>query len=198
MCDIQRQFADAFKLKGQTGLQPAMELMQIEPEEGRDFHNALHDAYYTALVFQRMGDPAQALAYPQKPRPLIREKSDLTKKVRGECFQSIVEALQSDAAVPRCPVCGRPAELEAPGYVPQTPDKYIGLSRCRAHGPLMTRLLFRAREGHQRWMSASTVKATAQNIAYIHTKQLQVAARPLADPEAALENACGSYVPFSD
>ena len=200
MCDIQHLFSDQHQMKNRMALHAAMELLQIDPEENRAFHNALNDAYYTALVFQHMGDPAQALRYPQKPKPLIREKSDLTKKVRGECFASIAEALASDTATaPLCPVCGRPAAVEAPGYVPQAPDKYIGLARCAAHGPLMTRLTFRILNTEQRWMSAATVKATAQNIAYVHTKQLQVAGqRRRIDPEKALENAGGSSVPFAD
>ena len=41
-----------------------MEMLGIEPDAARYFHNALHDAYYTALVFARLPQPEDVLKYP--------------------------------------------------------------------------------------------------------------------------------------
>ena len=54
ICDIQRLFSDVNGCRDRKGLKVAMEMLGIEPDAARYFHNALHDAYYTALVFARL------------------------------------------------------------------------------------------------------------------------------------------------
>ena len=204
ICDIQHLFSDAHKLQNRMGLKPAMDMLGLEPQEDMQFHNAVNDAYYTALVFQKTPDPADALKYPQTPRQLIHPAHETSHgKVKGEYFDSIAQALESEAAAsPKCPVCGRRVSLEQGGYVAQAPDKYIGLAKCNSHGMLLVRIRFRVSQSGKRWMGTSCVKATRQNIAYIHTKQLQTqqrrAAGLLPDPELALLNADRSSVPFED
>ncbi|MBO4288616.1 MAG: exonuclease domain-containing protein, partial [Lachnospiraceae bacterium] len=202
MCDIQHQFSDAFKLQNRMGLQPAMELMQIEPEEGRDFHNALNDAYYTALVWQKVEDASNTIQYARQPKPLIHPDHN-KGKAKGELFDSLKEAMESELAnKPKCPTCGRACELEEAGYVPQAPDKYIGLAKCRQHGNILARLRLRASQSGRVILSVSTAKATPPNVAYIHTKQLQMKQREehgfRFDAEKALLNADRSSVPFED
>ena len=63
MYDLQRLYAAAMKLSGQTALKTAMEALEIQPEEDRAFHNAEHDAYYTALVMRKLPDPLAVLGY---------------------------------------------------------------------------------------------------------------------------------------
>ncbi len=203
ICDIQHQFSDEKKLANRMGLQAAMELLALQPEEDRDFHNAVNDAYYTALVFRQMPHPENAANYARQPKQLIHPDTAKPGKAKGEYFSSLAEALASEMATqPKCPVCGRPAELEAAGYVPQTADKYIGLAKCRQHGTVLARLRFRCSQSGRIAMYASTAKATRPNIAYIHTKQLQIRQREAAgiriDPELALLNADRSSVPFED
>ena len=50
LCDIQKLYSDEMGCKDRKGLKAAMEELSIAPDESRSFHNALHDAYYTALV----------------------------------------------------------------------------------------------------------------------------------------------------
>ena len=59
LCDIQLLFTQVHKLKDRAGLKAAMELMEIEPDENMAFHNALYDAWYTALVFKTLPDPGR-------------------------------------------------------------------------------------------------------------------------------------------
>ncbi|MBR4711164.1 MAG: exonuclease domain-containing protein [Clostridia bacterium] len=203
MCDIQHQFSDAFKIQNRMGLQPAMERMEIEPEADRDFHNAVNDAYYTALLFQRMPDPEEAVKYAREPKQLIHPDQHRHGKARGEVFPSLADALASELAnQPKCPTCGKACALEEAGYVPQAADKYIGLAKCRQHGPILCRLRLRASQSGSVTMSVTTAKATKPNVAYIHTKQLQFRRRAEAgyrfDAEAALLNADRSSVPFEE
>ena len=115
--------------------------------------------------------------------------------------------MESEAAQqPRCPVCGKKTRVEE-GYVKQCADKYIGLSVCPHHGPLMIRLRFKAVEDGKRLMNMTISKATLVNRAYVNTKRIQMAdkqARYLAehgmlpDPEEELANAERSSMPFED
>lgn len=207
LCDIQRMFSDVYKCRERKGLKAAMEMLEIEPDEERFFHNALNDAYYTALVFAKMPNPENVLKYPQQPKQLIHADHPSRKKLRGEVFDSLADALASETArQPRCPVCGKKTALED-DYVPQCADKYIGLSACPHHGSLMIRLRFRPMDDDKRMMNITVSKASAVNRAYVHTKKLQVEesnARyleehgTLPDPEAALMEADRTSMPFED
>jgi len=180
LCDIQRLFSDVYKCKDRKGLKAAMEMLEIEPDENRFFHDALNDAYYTALVFARLPDPTAVLKYPQQPKQLIHQDRVRRARIKGESYPSLKDALQSETACkPQCPLCGKTAQLED-GYVKQAADKYIGLAKCPNHGWLMLKARFQAGEDGQRIMSMSVVKATAANRAYVHTKKLQVAQKEAA------------------
>lgn len=206
LCDIQRLFSDVHKCRDRKGLKAAMEMLGIEPDEERFFHNALNDAYYTALVFAKMPDPAAVLRYPQQPRQLIHA-GHRSRQTKGETFASMAEAMASEtAAQPRCPVCGKKTALED-GYVRQCADKYIGLSVCPHHGSLMIRLRFFPMEDGKRLMNMTVSKATAMNRAYVHTKRLQVEQEQarylekqgaLPDPEQELLLADRTSMPFED
>lgn len=208
LCDIQRLFSDVYKTKERKGLKAAMEMLEIQPDETRSFHNALNDAYYTALVFAQLPRPEDVLRYPQQPRSLIHQERRDRRKERGEVFGSLAEALASEnARQPRCPVCGKRTQVEEEGYVKQCADKYIGLSACPHHGGLLIRLRFRPTDDGKRMMAMSVAKATAANRAYVHTKRLQMAQKQerylqehgaLPDPEEELMTAERTSMPFDD
>ena len=208
LCDIQRLFGDVHGTREHKGLKAAMEMLDIQPDAERYFHNALHDAYYTALVFATLPNPEKVLEYPQQPKSLIHPGKHGHSKEKGENYDSLTAALESEAArQPRCPVCGKRTQVEDGGYVKQCGDKYIGLSACPHHGPLMIRLRFRPTDDGKRSMTMSISKATAANRAYVHTKRLQVEekqARYLAehgalpDPDEELMAAERTSMPFED
>ena len=208
LCDIQHLFSDVYKCKDRKGLKAAMELLEIEPDESRAFHNALHDAYYTALVFAKMPDPAAVLKYPQQPRKLTHQERGHRARIKGESYPNAMAALTSEHAVkPRCPICGKETVLEEGGYVKQSAGKYLGLSRCQSHGDMLTRIRLQRAEDGNCLMNLSVLKATAQNKAYVHTKRIQMAekeARYLAehgqlpDADAELDTAERNSMPFDD
>ena len=203
MCDIQKLFSDVYKLKDRMGLKPAMDMLEIVPDEDKAFHNAVNDAYYTALVFSKIPEPDAVLRYPQQPKKLIHADHEAQKRLRSAVrYASLAEALASEEArQPRCPACGKPAVQDGE-YVPQSADKYIGLAKCNAHGMVMTRLRFFVERDGRIAMNMVTAKAAPSNVAYIHTKAIQIADRKARgiqpDPEQALLNAERSSVPFEE
>jgi len=177
LCDIQKQFAEVHQLKDRPSLQKAMEMLEIEADEHMAFHNAKNDAWYTALVFRTMPDPAAAIRYAQEPRNLIHKPRNAREKTPPASFPSLRAALESDAALkPVCPRCGRNLTLDGE-YVLQSPDKYVTIGKCRNHGKMLLRLAMRAEGEGQVQMRRSVAPANHANVAYVHTKQFQARQR---------------------
>ena len=205
LCDIQKLFSEVHHLKDRSGLKTAMEMTGIKAEESMAFHNALYDAWYTALVFKTLPDPSAVLNYPQKPRQLIHSRKGAREKTEGEAFDSVRAALRSETAIhPVCPRCGRVLQLDGE-YIKQSADKYIAVAKCKNHGRILIRLRFRIDDDGKKILSRSTAPATGANVAYVHTKQLQMKERQerylqehgaLPDPDEELLNADPSSMPF--
>lgn len=205
LCDIQRLFSDVHNLKDRSGLKAAMEMMAIEPDEHMSFHNALNDAWYTALVFRTLPDPSAVLRYAQKPKQLIHSHRLPREKAAGEVFDSVRQALSSENVLhPICPRCGRVMTLDGE-YVKQSADRYVAAARCKNHGRILMRLRFRIDDDGKRIMHRTTAPATAANVAYIHTKQLQMQRRleryvaehgAPPDPDEELLSAESGSMPF--
>lgn len=141
--------------KNQKALSTAMEHFEIE--QTRVAHDALGDAYNTALVcshldmddgLARYDDAARILStrLPREkktgqdgPEPL--EHIALTEYAsKGEAF--------ADRAitVPECPLCG--AEMSIQKWVNQGDQRYMTMAKCPEHGSELVRLKFhRAEDG---------------------------------------------------
>ena len=173
--DAQRLFGEVTgSAKERKGLKAAMEQLEIEPdEEAMPFHNAVNDAYYTALVFAKMPDPAKVLNYPQSPRKLQhldRAKRECTAILR---VRSIKDALKSAATMtPPCPICGKRMEVPE-GYVLQKNEQYMALADCPQHGLAFVKLTFGKNDEGKRVMTRASSLADEQSPAYVHTKHLQ-------------------------
>ncbi len=206
LCDIQRLFSDVYKSRERKGLKAAMEMLDIQPDEARYFHNALHDAYYTALVFAKLPNPEDVLKYPQQPKLLIH--SDKKERMKGEAYPTIEAVFMSEfVSQPRCPICGKKVKLEDEGYVRQTADKYIGIGSCLHHGLMLIRLRLRLQRDGSKLAAMSLAKAAPSNRAYVHTKRIQMAQRDMEyeaehghprDLEAELALVDRSSMPFED
>lgn len=175
--DIQKLFGEVIgNSKERKGLKAAMEHFDISPdEETMPFHNAVNDAYYTALVFARLPDPNKVLEYPQtarKLRHLNRGKKESQAILR---VRSMKDALRSAAAMnPPCPICGQKLPLpEDEGYIPQGENRYMALADCPQHGLVFVRLQFGKNDEGKRVMTRGTSLADEQSPAYVHTKHLQ-------------------------
>ncbi len=177
LCDIQKLFAETHQLKDRPSLQKAMELTEIRAEEGMAFHNARNDAWYTALVFRTLPDPAAVLTHQLTPKSLIHKPKKTREKMPMTSFPSLRAALESDVAQkPVCPRCGRNLALDGE-YVLQSPDRYITIGKCRNHGRMLLRLALRTGEEGNVTVRRSVSPASHSNIAYVHTKQFQARQR---------------------
>ena len=187
--DAQRLFGEVSGTpKERKGLKAAMEQLEIQPdEEGMPFHNAVNDAYYTALVFAKMPDPAKVLEYPltaRKLQHLDRAKKESTAILR---VRSIKDAFKSTAALkPPCPICGKRMEVPE-GYVRQRNDQYMALADCPQHGLAFVKIAFGKNDEGKRVMTRSSSLSEEQSAPYVHTKHLQWAQKVAAQQES--ENA---------
>ncbi len=200
--NIQRYYAEVFKLgNSQKALKSAMEELKIEEEENRAFHHALHDAYYTALVLQKLPSPKKVLEYEQEPRKLGHSPS--RRRFRStHTVQTVATGLKhKDVIKPACPSCSQPADLTTE-LIPQAPGRYIALCKCKKHGPFLLKLKFAPLRSKQIGMNLSVSPATRQTRAYVHTKELQYQYRrkngyAFPDPED-LSEAHSASMPFDE
>ena len=173
MYDVQLLFRKEKQLDNRLNLKAAVELMGIPEEENLTFHNACHDAYYTALIFQALEHPDEVLEFRETARPLAPVQAHVT---RGDLFESVASALQSEQArMPRCAVCARPCTPDG-SYVMVAADRYQSLARCSRHGQMLVTLSLQL-TGDMCSMKVRADRATRANIAYVHTKRLQEEAR---------------------
>ena len=184
--DVQRLFGDVIgQPKDRKSLKGAMDLMEINPdEEAMPFHNAVNDAYYTALVFAKMPDPGKVLSYPLTPRKLQhldKQKRESTAIMR---VRSMKDALKSSAVMtPPCPICGKRMDVPE-GYVLQRNDQYMALADCPQHGLAFVKLAFGKNSEGKRIMTRSSSLSEEQSKAYVHTKHLQWAQKIAAQQSA--------------
>ncbi len=201
-CNIQRYFADVFKLgNSQKALKSAMEQLGVEEEEERAFHHAMHDAYYTARVWQKLPAPEKVLDFKQEPRRLSHASSQKRFRIT-HTVPSVAAGLQhKDVLTPACPTCKQTATLITE-LTPQAPGRYIALCKCKKHGQLLLKVRFTPLNNRQTGMNVSISPASRQTRAYVHTKVLQTQYRrkngfPFPDPED-LSQAQGYSMPFDD
>ena len=141
MYDLQRLYDAEAGKSGQTALKTAMEALGVEVDEERSFHNAMHDAYYTAQVLRKLPHPMDVLRYEEQPRKLCH--NDRRSRFRvTDLVPSVREALEGEAlAAPKCPTCGQPTKRQT-ALIPQAPGKYVALSRCQQHGQMFVKIRF--------------------------------------------------------
>lgn len=175
MYDLQRLYGELTgDTKNRAGLKSAMEHFGIEPEADHPFHNALNDAYYTALVFQKCPQPQDVLRFSQTARKLTHEERSLRQeKCDTIRVGRVSDAMRGKHAItPPCPVCGRRQELKA-GYVALSDGAQQALCVCADHGLFMVRIKFQKGENNRRVMVRTCALSEEQNPAYISTKLLQ-------------------------
>ena len=175
MYDLQRLYGELVgDTKNRAGLKSAMEHFEIPAEEDHPFHNALNDAYYTALVFKKCPQPQDVLRYPQTARKLTHEeRARRTEKTDVIWAGRVSEALKGKHAVqPPCPVCGHRSELAA-GYVSKPNGTQQALAVCGDHGLYTVTVAFQKRENGRRAMVRTCALAEEQSPAYVSTKLIQ-------------------------
>ena len=136
--------------RNQKSLQTAMEHFGIE--QTRVAHDALGDAYNTALVCSRL-DMASGLAEYDRAPEILARRMPKEDKPRPDGPQPIAHgafagyASKGDAfadkalSEPKCPLCG--GELALARWINQGDHRYMNLADCPEDGKLLLRIRFK-------------------------------------------------------
>lgn len=185
--DLQRLFgAQTGSGSNRAGLSNAMKHYGISFSAEHPFHSAVDDAYYTALVMQRMQEPEKVLEYRQTPKELVPVKKTKDEQSDDLRFTSIMTAINSKPAQqPNCPVCGK--KLTVPeGYAPFRDGVWRALADCPDHGLIFVDLfLGKTLDGKSRVKRRASL-SEQQSKAYVKTKHLQWAQKVAAFKETAV------------
>lgn len=155
----------------QKALKTALELMEIEPT--RPAHDALGDAYHTALVCQRLRLEEGIEAYEAAARE--HENGFHGAELPGCAARSVhhgfadkSEALRAMAEENPCPVCG--GQMSCSAWYPQPGRRYLAQAACPEHGEFYIRVRLVQEEETLRanrlvYSGDSEVAQTYQNLA---------------------------------
>ncbi len=151
--------------KNQKSLASAMEHFAIE--QTRVAHDALGDAYNTALVCTKLDMEEGLRLYPEASRILAarmpNHKEPRTDNGPEPLLHESFEDLESKAAAFTdrqiaglcCPVCG--AELEGLKWINQGDQRYMNLFSCPEHGQFLARARFRKNKDSNTWTANKLV-----------------------------------------
>lgn len=151
--------------KNQKSLASAMEHFEIE--QTRVAHDALGDAYNTALVASKL-DMAEGLRlYPDAARilatrmPNYKPPADPTgpDALSHDCFDGFESkaAAFADSRLTQlaCPCCG--AETKGQKWVNQGDQRYMNIYTCQEHGAYLVRAKFRKCKEDNTWLANKLV-----------------------------------------
>ena len=168
--------------KNQKSLASAMEHFEIE--QTRVAHDALGDAYNTALVCTHL-DMAEGLRlYPDAAQILASRMPSAKPKAEAQDNDALVHesfsgfdtkaAAFADERIISlaCPVCGKP--LTAEKWVNQGDQRYMTVYSCEDDGPFLVRAKFRKNTDDNTWTANKLVyKADDAAVDFYRTKAAQ-------------------------
>ena len=168
--------------KNQKSLASAMEHFGIE--QTRVAHDALGDAYNTALVCTHL-DMAEGLRlYPDAAQILASRMPSAKPKAEAQDNDALVHesfsgfdtkaAAFADERIISlaCPVCGKP--LTAEKWVNQGDQRYMTVYSCEDDGPFLVRAKFRKNTDDNTWTANKLVyKADDAAVDFYRTKAAQ-------------------------
>lgn len=153
--------------KNQKSLASAMEHFEIE--QTRVAHDALGDAYNTALVCSRLDMEEGLRLYPEAgkilaarmPRHKQSQENSGPEAITHDCFEEL-ESKAASFTDPRiaglvCPYCE--LELEGLKWVNQGDQRYMNLFSCPEHGPFLVRVRFHKEPDRNTWAANRLVYA---------------------------------------
>lgn len=168
--------------RNQKALSTAMENFEIE--QTRVAHDALGDAYNTALVCSKLDLKAGVAEYqnileilaartPKQPRPEMADGPAPLARDSFEDFTNRAAAL-ADCAVTavNCPDCGE--SMSPARWVSQGDKRYMSIYGCPEHGSFLIRLKFKKAGDESLWSVTRLIyKADEAMERYYRTKAAQ-------------------------
>jgi len=172
--------------KNQKSLASAMEHFEIE--QTRVAHDALGDAYNTAVVASKLDMKEGLRMYPDAGRilasrmPNYKPPADKTgpDALLHECFDGFESkaAAFADARLTAvcCPHCG--AETKGTKWVNQGDQRYMNVYVCPEHGSFLVRAKFRKVLEDNTWLANKLVYEADENmLSFYKTKSAQARRR---------------------
>lgn len=160
--------------KNRFGLRNALEAIGIRQSNEHPFHRAVDDAYYAALIFQRLPKDVKLDMFKTNARKLTcRVNKTARAKSSMISVKNVKSALRSkETLFPDCPICGRKTSISE-GYLPNGDSNYyMGLSDCEKHGLIFNKLHF-IKRGSGYIVRRKSELSEEQHPAYVRTKHLQ-------------------------
>ncbi len=165
--------------KNQKSLATAMEHFGIE--QTRVAHDALGDAYNTALVCSRLDLAAGLARYDEAshvlpsckhPREDGAEGAEPIEHIALEGHDSREDLWSSDAVMDfRCPDCGGPTHLQR--WVNQGDKRYMNIAKCPEHGAFLVRIRVRNAEDGSWAANRLVYRADDKMLEFYKTKSTQ-------------------------
>ncbi len=178
--DIQKLFSYAYEdRKTRRTLEYAVNFLEIPEDES--FHRAVHDALYTAKVFQQINMEQFSIFYSidTYQAPKTREEEiyayyDIYSKYISREFETREEAMtERDVISCKCCICGRNARKRIRWFSVHS-GSYLSLSSCFRHGYMRGKLKFKKTE-EDRWYVVKIIKKISREEAMrVKEKQEEV------------------------
>ena len=160
----------------QKALKTAMETFGIQAT--RPAHDALGDAYHTALICARLDLKKGAMEYDSALRSHENgfHGAELPGCIRREVFRDLPDRETALAAMSgrenRCPVCGR--QMLGSRWFAQPGHRYMDLAACADHGKFLIRVRLSAQPDGTIRVSRLTYEATSE-AAEVYARRAQKA-----------------------
>ena len=148
--DIQQIYAEKYtKDNSICKLEKAVDFLNLEME--RTFHEAVNDAYYTAMVlkegkFGNISDKYSIDLYkhPKTREDVIIEYHDRKLDYISEEFDSKKEAMKDQGIMSvKCPRCGRKVTIRIPWFPVNSGTEY-SVGKCFLHGNMLASVKFKS------------------------------------------------------
>ena len=148
----------------QRALKTALELMGIEPS--RPAHDALGDAYHTALICSRLrlAEGIEAYGQAAKEHENGFHGAELPGCIARKVFYDYADKRQALAAMSgeenKCPVCG--GRMLGSRWFSQPGHRYMDLAACPEHGKFLIRVRLSQQPDGLTRVSRLTYEATSE------------------------------------
>ena len=165
----------------QKALKTALETFQIEPS--RPAHDALGDAYHTALICRKLDMQRGIDEYDQAVRSHENgfHGAELPGCLERKVFRDYADKLEALAAMAGsenlCPLCGR--QMLGSRWFAQPGHRYMDLATCADHGKFLIRVRLSTQPDGTIRVSRLTYEATSE-AAQVYARRAQK-----AEPENA-------------
>lgn len=150
----------------QINLMAAIEL--IGAGGGLDFHSAINDAYYTALILQKIDNLESRISWQKKvdyahANPYISFKATVFGDKRYSRIASAFHNKLLRGTI--CPICGKPVLLSG-RFVCVKPREYLTIIRCAKHSVAICVSFTRESDKKYSWIRTASPSTKQQEQLY--------------------------------